>query len=118
MRRAERLATLLREVISEVIAREVRNPDVAPHTSVSRVELSKDLRHAKVYISVLGTPQEREKTVKALSDAAGFIGSTAAKQVRIRFFPELRFFPDETVDKQMEIERILQDLKDGRDTPS
>ncbi len=120
--RVDRLNSLLREVLSEVIRKDVDNPDIDEFVTVTRVDISKDLRYAKVYISMLGSPEKKEQTLKALESASGFIGFTASKKVVMRFFPSLRFFIDDTVDKVMRIEELLGEIKkeesDKNDTPS
>lgn len=109
--RIDRLNSLLREVISEVIRRDVNNPHVSKFASVTHVDISKDLHHAKVYVSVLGTEAEKATVMEALQSASGFIGVVASKKVVMRFFPSLRFILDDTVDKQMRIEQLLQEIK-------
>ena len=76
-KRILRVNSLLKEVISQVIMREVRNPEVADLITVTNVDTSKDLRHAKVYISIIGSEEVREKTLEALKTAAGFIAVNA-----------------------------------------
>lgn len=127
--RIDRLNSLLKEVISEVIRRDVHNPHVSELASVTRVDISKDLHHAKVYVSILGSVEEKAKVMEALQSAAGFIGVVASKKVVMRFFPALRFLLDDTVDKQMRIENLLREIQheketritnedaDGRDSP-
>jgi ribosome-binding factor A len=109
--RTDRLNSLLKEVIFEVIRRDVHDPLVTDMVVVTRVDISKDLHHAKVYVSVLGTDLEKKSCVEALQKAAGFIGVIASKKIVIRFFPALRFFLDDTVDKQMKIEELLQKIR-------
>ena len=109
-KRTERLNSLLKEVISEVIRSDVRDPHVAEFTTVTEVDISKDLHHAKVYISVIGTDQERKETVDALEGAAGFIGIQASKKVTMRHFPTLTFRLDTSVDKQMKIDALLKKI--------
>ena len=78
--RTDRLNSLLKEVISEVIRKDVRNPHVNELITVTRVEITKDLHHAKVYISVIGNETEKAETIKALQTAAGFIAVTLLKK--------------------------------------
>ena len=113
-RRIERVNSLLREVITEVIRRDVRDPDVDRLAAVTRVDTSKDLRHAKVYVSLIGTLDEKQKTVNALQKASAFIAITASKKVVLRYFPELIFRVDDSIDKQMQIEEIIQEIEDER----
>ena len=116
--RIARLNSLLKEVLSEVILKEVRNPHVHPLLSVTAVDISCDLHHAKVYISVIGTPVERELTIKALQSAAGFIAVHATKKVVMRYFPTLIFKIDESVDKQMHIDAVLDEIHQEQKTRS
>ena len=105
--RVARLNSLLQEVISEVITREVRNPKVNSLVTVSRVEISTDLHYAKVHISVIGTPQEKAETIEALQSAAGFIAVHASKKVVMRYFPSLTFKLDTSVDEHLRIDTLL-----------
>ncbi len=109
-KRTERLNSLLKEVISEVIRKQVRNPKVAQFTTVTGVDISKDLHHAKVYVSVIGTDQERSTTVEALETAAGFIGVHSSKKVVMRHFPSLTFRLDTSVDNQLKIDSLIKKI--------
>ena len=111
-RRTDRLNSLLREVLTEVIRADVKNPDVNEFTSVTHVDITKDLRHAKVYISIIGEPESRTQTVHALNQASGFISVKASKKVCMHHFPELIFKEDDSVDKHMRIEEILEEIKE------
>lgn len=115
-RRTDRLNSLLREVISDVIRKEVRHPDLATLVTVTRVDITKDLRYAKVYVSIIGDEAKREQSVQALQSAAGFIAVNCAKQVVMRYFPELTFKLDTGVDQQMRIEEILNDIHAEQET--
>jgi ribosome-binding factor A len=116
VKRTDRLNSLLKEVISEVIRREVRNPHVNELVTVTRVQISRDLRHAKVYISVIGAEQEKIKTVEALKSAAGFIAVNSSQKVVMRYFPELTFKLDDSVDKHMRIEELLGKISQERES--
>ncbi|MGD2169338.1 MAG: 30S ribosome-binding factor RbfA [Chlamydiota bacterium] len=110
-KRIKRLNSLLKEVISEVILKEVRNPDVSSLVTVTDVDISADLHYATVSISVIGDEKDKEKTLKALQSAAGFIGVQASKQVVMRYFPQLTFEIDNSVDDHMKIDKILKNIK-------
>jgi len=105
--RLDRLNSLLKEVISEVIRRDVRNPHVNEFVTVTGVEISSDLHHAKVLISVIGTDSVKTETIQALQSAAGFIAVHASKKVVMRYFPSLVFHLDTSVDQQMRIDSLL-----------
>ncbi|MGC1878639.1 MAG: 30S ribosome-binding factor RbfA [Rhabdochlamydiaceae bacterium] len=110
--RIARLNSLLQEVISEVIHRDVRNPHVNQFVSVTSVDITSDLQHAKVHISVIGTAKEKEETIVALQSAAGFIAIQSSKKVVMRSFPSLTFKLDTTVDTQMKIDSLLGKIKE------
>lgn len=114
--RTDRLNSLLKEVISEVIRREVRNPHVTELVTVTRVQISKDLRHAKVFISVIGSEQNKMETIEALNSAAGFIAVQSSQKVVMRYFPELRFLLDDSVEKHMRIEELLNKISKERES--
>lgn len=116
VKRTDRLNSLLKEVISEVINRNVKNPAIQGILTVTRVDITKDLRQAKVFISVIGTQEQKAETIKALQSAAGFIAVTASKKVVMRFFPTLTFKLDEGVSKHVRIQEILHDIKEEERT--
>ena len=109
-KRVKRLNSLLKEVLAEVITKEVKDPRMAPLITVTSVEISKDLHHAKVYVSIIGDDKERRDTLEALESAAGFIGVNASKKVTMRYFPTLTFKLDTTVDTQMKIDSLIDQI--------
>lgn len=109
-KRIKRLNSLLREVLSEVIMKEVKDPRMAPLVTVTNVSISNDLHHAKVYVSIIGSDKEKNKTLEALESAAGFIGRSAANKVVMRYFPTLTFKLDTTVDEQMRVDSLLDKI--------
>lgn len=113
-RRTDRLNSLLKEVISEVIRSKVRHPGVDEMCTVSRVSITPDLHYAKVYISVIGDDKKKKETVDALNAAHGFIAVNASKEVTMRYFPELTFILDDSVDKHARIEDLIKSIQDER----
>src|ERR1700675_1133624 len=99
--RLARVAEAIREVASETILYELRDPRVKMVT-VTRAEVSGDLQHAKVYVSIMGTPAEKKLTVHGLKSAAGFVQSKLAKRLQTRFTPVIRFVLDEGVKNSIE----------------
>lgn len=113
-RRIQRLNSLLKQVISEVIRGEVKNPHIPELITITHVDITKDLRHAKVYVSVIGEETAKQKAVEALQSAAGFIAVCASKEVGIRYFPELTFVLDDTLDQQIHIEQLMNKIEEER----
>ncbi len=112
--RLSRVNSLLKEVIYEVIHEDVRNPHINTFVTVTKVETSADLHHAKVYISMIATDAEKEKILHALESAAGFIAVQASKKVELRYFPQLTFKIDHSADELMRIEKILGEIESKR----
>lgn len=112
--RIDRINSLLREVIFDVIQKQVRNPHVNLFVSVTRVDTSADLYHAKVYVSMIGTNAEKDLVLAALQSAAGFIAVQASHQVEMRHFPSLTFRLDHAADEHFKIEKILSDIEKER----
>lgn len=114
--RTDRLNSSLKEVISEVVKRDVRNPHVNELVTITRVEITKDLHYAKVYVSVIGTKEVKAETIAALNSAAGFIAVNASKKVVMRYFPSLTFKLDDSVDKHMRINTLLHEITQERES--
>src|SRR3954467_2914455 len=100
--RLARVAEAIREVASETILFELRHPRVK-HVTVTRAEVSGDLQHAKVYVSVMGTPGARQLTMHGLRPAAGFVQFKLANRLKTRFTPVIQFVLDEGVKKSIEM---------------
>lgn len=112
--RLARVNSLLKEVIFEVIQKEVKNPNVTTFVTVTGVDTSADLHQATVSISLIASDEEKSRVLSALNSAAGFIAVHAAKKVQIRYFPSLRFKLDTSLDEHMRINKILVDIEQER----
>jgi ribosome-binding factor A len=106
--RLARVAEAVREVASETILFELRDPRVKLVT-VTRAEVSGDLQHAKVYVSVMGTDKEQQLTLRGLRHAAGFIQSKLARRLQTRFTPTLSFVLDKGVKNSIEMTRLINE---------
>ncbi len=106
--RLARVAEVIREVASETILFELQDPRVKGVT-VTRTEVSADLQHAKVYVSVMGTTKEQELCMHGLRHAAGFVQSKLGSRLKTRFTPVIRFILDEGVKKSIEVTRLINE---------
>lgn len=112
--RIERINSLLREVISEVIRKELKNPKVQTEmVTVTEVKVTKDLRYAKVYVSILLEKKEQNIAIETLKQSAGFIAVQSSQKVRLRFFPQLSFLLDESAERASRIETLLNKVLEG-----
>jgi ribosome-binding factor A len=107
-RRPERLAEQIKEEISLIIAGEVEDPRVG-FVTVTDVKLSADLRHAKVYVSVIGTDNQVKGSLAALRHASGFIRAQLGAVLRMRHTPELHFAYDDAEVRAARIEELLSE---------
>lgn len=106
--RIARIAEVIREVASETILFKMSDPRISMVT-VLRVEVSGDLQHAKVYVSVMGDEQRQKETLYALNGAAGFVQAQLADRMKTRFLPALSFVLDLGVKKSLEISKLIQE---------
>ena len=108
--RLARVAEAVREVASETILYDLRDPRVKnAGVTVTRAEVSGDLQHAKVYVSVMGTPKEQQLTLRGLKHAAGFVQSKLAKRLQTRFTPVIQFVLDQGVKNSIEMSRLIKE---------
>ena len=110
--RANRLAEEMKKEVSQILREEIKDPRVG-FVSVTRVDASSDLRYAKVFISVLGSQEERQEVAQALKRASGFIRSELARRIRLRFTPELTFKIDDSIEHGVRIANILDQVKNA-----
>ena len=112
-RRNERVGEEIRGVLADAI-REVRDPSVG-FVTLTGVDLSPDLRQARVFVSRLGTEADRDAAVAALNHAVPFLRHAVATKARLRYTPALRFVSDPTIERGSRVEAIIQELHAGDD---
>jgi ribosome-binding factor A len=108
-RRQAQVADFLREEISDIMRRELNDPRLGM-ASITRVEMSPDLRYARVFVSVLGTQEEQQESLRGLQHAAGFIRHLLKPRMHIRHIPEIVFKEDHSLEHAEEIARTLRSL--------
>ena len=117
MSRTDKVSEALKQEVSNIIHDELRDPRLG-FITVMRVEVTKDLQIAKVFYSVMGSPEQKFKAGEALQSAAGYIRRLIGDRLRLRFTPEVIFKLDKSVDYSIEIaekiERVKDELKKGR----
>jgi len=97
--RIERVNTLIRQEISELLQRQVKDPRLGNFVAITDVSTSHDLKYAKVFVSCVGVEQEKEKILEALASASGFLRNELAKRLRLRHIPELSFKWDDSIER-------------------
>jgi ribosome-binding factor A len=110
--RTDRVDELLRQEIGAIVTREVADPRVG-FATITRVETTRDLRHATVWVSVIGQPAERNDTIAALGRAMPFVRHELGKTLRIKRIPDLHVHLDDTAERGTRVLQLLNELEVG-----
>lgn len=116
-RRVLKAAAAIREVVSMAILTELKDPRIRDVT-VTQVEVSPDMRQAKVYVSIMGDETRQQLSLRGLQNAAGFLQSKVAERIDTRYTPRLIFHLDMGVKRSIEIAQILQQVLPAAPEPS
>ena len=113
-RRPDRVAEAIREVVATFLAEGVKDPRVVGLVTVTGVDVTRDLRHAKVFVSVMGTDPERAATMEGLASVASHLRARVGRELRLRLAPEITFRLDESIARAARIESLLAQVRDGK----
>src|SRR4029078_8829858 len=113
-RRSDRVAEAIREEVATFLAEDAKDPRITGLVTVTGVEITRDLRHAKVFVSVMGSDSERASTFDGLASGAGAPRSRVGRALRLRLAPEIVFRADESVAHAARIEDLLARIKDAQ----
>ncbi len=109
--RVERVNSLIREELSDLLHRQVKDPRLGGFISITEVETAPDMRHAKVYISYLGDDEKKQEVIKVLTSASAFFRRELSKRLKMRHTPELEFRLDISIERGDRIERLIEGIK-------
>lgn len=107
--RRERIAGELRDEIAQIVSRGLKDPRIG-FVTVTRVEVSADLGHAKAFVSVLGDEKQRRESLAGLKQAQGFVRREVGRRIRMRVLPEIQFVYDKGVDAADRVARLLEEV--------
>jgi ribosome-binding factor A len=113
-RRPDRVAEAIREEVATFLAEGVKDPRVVGLVTVTGVDVTRDLRHAKVFVSILGSDSERAATLDGLASVAGHLRSRIGRALRLRLAPEIAFKLDQSVAHAARIETLLAQINQER----
>jgi ribosome-binding factor A len=113
-RRPDRVGEAVREEVAAFIARDAKDPRITGLVTVTAVEMTRDLRHASIYVSVMGTDEQRASTLEGLASTAAHLRSRVGRALRLQFAPEIAFKFDESVARAARIEHLLAGLKNDK----
>ncbi len=110
--RSERVAEEIRKEVATMLFGEIHDPRIG-FVTITKVQVSKDLRHAKVYFSIIGSDEEKEKTMAGLQSSSGYMRREIGRRLKLRYFPELTFKFDDSLEYASRIEKIIKEIKSG-----
>ncbi|MDI9475925.1 MAG: 30S ribosome-binding factor RbfA [Natronincolaceae bacterium] len=105
--REKRLAEEIKKIASDIIRNELKDPRVSPMTSITEVDLTRDLRYVNIYVSILGDEEEKRETVEGLTRASGFIRREIGKNIKARYTPEVIFKLDNSIERGIHMYNII-----------
>ncbi|HHV58790.1 MAG TPA: 30S ribosome-binding factor RbfA [Clostridiaceae bacterium] len=108
--RTNRIAEEMKKEISDIIQNQIKDPRLPPMVSVVRVEVTRDLRYARVYASVLGDDASKEGAIAALKSASGFIRREVGQRIKLRYTPELVFELDDSIEHGVYMSRLIDEV--------
>jgi len=111
--RQEKLGELIASELSDLLRTRVKDPRVG-FASITHVQVSGDLRHAKIFVSVMGTENEQAATIQALKNATGFLRSELASRITLRYMPELVFKLDTSIEQGTRILELIREIENEK----
>ena len=113
--RTERVASLIRQELGVILSREFNGSNEFGFATVTETRVTPDLRVARIHVSVMGTEEKQQKTMKSIEHQKGYFRSMLGSRIKLRFTPELEFFHDKSLDNAMHIEELIKKIhKDDR----
>ncbi|MGI6669625.1 MAG: 30S ribosome-binding factor RbfA [Acetivibrionales bacterium] len=114
MDRIGRISEQVKKEVSDIIQNELKDPRLPQMISVTEAEVTRDLRYAKVYVSVLGTDDDKKSALQALKNAAGFVRREIGQRLQLRYTPEVIFELDNSIERGMYITKLIDDTLQGK----
>jgi ribosome-binding factor A len=111
--RPEKVAHLMRREVAEILQQKLRDPRVSAMVSVTDVVVPHDLSFARVFVSIMGEPAERDATMQALAHAAGFVRHELGPRLGLREVPDVKFVHDTSLERGARVDELLKRIQDG-----
>lgn len=116
-RRQERMSVEIQRFLAQILREQIKDPRVDFSTvSITRVDISTDLGHARIHISVLGNEEKQKETMQVLEKAKGFMRTELARRIQLRHAPELEFRLDKSIEHGIRISSLLDEIKKDEET--
>lgn|SRR4030043_594487 len=108
-KRSEKVADLIQKEISQMLLKSIKDPRIG-FVTITRVSVSEDCRFAKIYFSVAGTLEERERSIKGLESAKGYVRKELGRRIRLRYTPDIVFQFDPSIEYAIHMEELIQSI--------
>ncbi|MDI6602443.1 MAG: 30S ribosome-binding factor RbfA [Thermoanaerobacteraceae bacterium] len=108
----EKVAEEIKRDLGLIIKNDLKDPRISEICSITRVELSNDLRYSKIYISIYGNDDVKANTLQGLKNATGYIRKELSKRLKLRYIPEINFVLDESIENGIRISKIIDELRE------
>jgi len=108
-KRSEKVADLIQKEISQMLVKSIKDPRIG-FVTITKVTVSEDCRFARVYYSVAGTPEERERSMRGLDSAKGYVRKELGRRIRLRYTPEIMFQFDPSIEYAIHMEELIQSI--------
>jgi ribosome-binding factor A len=108
-KRSEKVADLIKKEVSQMLVKTIKDPRIG-FVTITKVTVSEDFRFAKVYFSVAGTLRERERSMKGLDSAKGYVRKELGRRIRLRYTPEIMFQFDPSIEYAIHMEELIQSI--------
>ena len=112
--RIGRVNNLIRQGISELLQRQVKDPRLGNFVTITEVSTSPDLRYAKIFVSRIGSEAEKKETLSALTTASGFFRRELSKRLRLRYTPELSFQWDDSIERGAHLQELIDKVSPNK----
>jgi ribosome-binding factor A len=113
-KRSDKVADLIQREISQMLLKSIKDPRIG-FVTITKVNVSEDCRFAKVYFSVVGTLTERERSMKGLNSARGFVRKELGRRIRLRYTPEILFQFDPSIEYAIHMGELIQNIKQEKE---
>lgn len=115
-RRIERVNSVIRQEISDLLHRQVKDPRLGNFIAITEVSTSADLKYAKIFVSHIGSQEKKQETLQALNSASGFIRRELAQRLKLHNIPELSFQWDDSMERGDRLLKLIDGITSGRNT--
>lgn len=109
-KRVNRISEEIKKIVSELLYHGLKDPRISPMTSITMVRVTRDLRYAKIYASILGSQEEKENSIEGLNSAKGFIRKEIGNKIDIRYIPVPIFILDESIEEGIRMSKLIDDV--------